>query len=142
MGIRFQKRPGGPVNDALIHVRMLDRLRLQQQDALGILGVNLVYAAYKYLDGGGAELVSSLLDNLSTDRIEVNFVRFSGPDAEHIDNRLMSLELVRHGMTRAVLFGPKGDTLSIADTLYKKPVLLQRGTFRPVTLTNEKILDN
>ncbi len=142
MGIRFQKRPGGPTNDIIIHVRMLDRLRLQQQDALGALGVNLIYSAYKYLDSGGPELVSSLLDNLSQDRIEVNFIRFSGPDSEHIDNRLMSLELVRHNMTRAVLFGPKGNTLSIADTLYKKNVLIQRGTFRPVTLTNEKILTN
>ena len=140
MGIRFQKRPGGPVNSAIIHVRMLDRLRLQQQEALGILGVNLIYSAYKHLDAGGPELVSSLLDNLSKDRIEVNFVRFSGPDAEHIDNRLMSLELVRNDMTRAVLFAPHGDTLSIADTLYKKSVVIQRGTFRPVTLTNEKIL--
>jgi len=140
MGVRLQKRPGGPVNDMLIHVRMLDRLRLQQQEALGILGVNLIYSAYKYMDRGGPELVSSLLENLSRDRIEVNFVRVSGPDCEHIDNRLLSLELVRQDMTRAVLFGPKGETLSISDTLYKKPVIILRGTFRPITITNEKIL--
>jgi len=142
MGIRFQKRPNGPANEIVLHVKMRDRLRLQQQDALGALGVNLVYAAYHHVDDGGPELVSSLLDNLSTDRIEVNFIRFSGPDVEHIDSRLMSLELVRQDLTRMVLFSPKGETLSIADTLYRKPVLIQRGTFRPVTLTNEKILDN
>jgi hypothetical protein len=140
MGIRLQRRPGGPTNDMIIHVRMLDRLRLQQQEALGILGVNLLYSAYKFIDGGGPELVSSLLENLSRDRIEVNFVRISGPDCEHIDNRLLSLELVRNDMTRAVLFSPKGETLSISDTLYKKSVVILRGTFRPVTNTNEKIL--
>ena len=142
MGIRFQQRPGGPTNDIILHVRMRDRLRLQQQDALGILGANLVYAARQYVEHGGPELVTSLLDNLSTDRIEVNFIRFSGPDVEHIDSRLMCLELVRQDLTRMALFSPKGEILSIADALYKKPVFVQRGTFRPVTLTNEKILEN
>jgi hypothetical protein len=142
MGIRFQKRAGGPTNDIVIHVKMLDRLRLQQQEALGILGVNLVYAAAKLVDKSGAELVASLLDNLSRDRIEINFIRLTGPDVEHIDNRLLSLELVRQDITRAVLFSPKGESLTLADTLYKKHVLVQRGKFRPVTLTNEKILEN
>jgi len=141
MGIRFQHRPDGPTNDMVLHVRMLDRLRLQQQDALGILGVNLIHAAFRLIESDGAELISSLIDNLSRDRIEVNFIRFTGPDVEHIDNRLMSLELVRQNLTRAVLFSPKGDSLSLADTLYKKNVLIQRGTFRPVTLTNQKIIE-
>ncbi len=142
MGIRFQQRPGGPTNDIVLHVRMRDRLRLQQQDALGILGVNLVFAARRHIEHGGPELVKSLLDNLTNDRIEVNFIRFSGPDVEHIDSRLMCLELVRQDLTRMALFSPKGEVLSIADALYKRPVLVQRGTFRPVTLTNEKILEN
>lgn len=142
MGIRFQKRPNGPVNDILIHVKMRDRLRLQQQEALGALGVNLVYAAYKHADKGGADLISSLIDHLGNDRIEINFIRFSGPDVEHFDNRLMSLELVRQDITRVVLFSPKGEPLSAGDVLYKKPILIQRGRFRPVTATNEKILLN
>lgn len=142
MGIRFQKRPGGPTNDILLHVRMLDRLRLQQQEALGILGVNLIYTAFRYVEAGGPDLVTSLIDNLSKDRIEVNFIRFSGPDVEHIDSRLMSLELVRQDLTRTILFGAKGESLSLSDALYNKTVLIQRGTFRPVTLTNEKILEN
>jgi hypothetical protein len=120
---------------------MLDRLRLQQQDALGVLGVNLIYTAYKHLAHGGPEFVSSLLDNLTKDRIEVNFIRVSGPDTAHLDNRLLSLELVQNDMTRAVLFSPQGETLSMADTLYKKPVMIQRGTFRPITLTSEKIIE-
>lgn len=142
MGIRFQKRADGPTNEIILHVRMLDRLRLQQQDALGVLGVNLIYCAFKYVDSGGPEIITSLLDNLSKDRIEVNFVRFTGPDVEHIDNRLMSLELVKQDLTRTVLFNPKGEPLSLADALYKKTVLVQRGHFRPVTLTNEKLIEN
>ncbi|OFZ19929.1 MAG: hypothetical protein A2Z20_07755 [Bdellovibrionales bacterium RBG_16_40_8] len=141
MGIRFQKRPGGPTNDLLIHVRMLDRLRLQQQEALGALGVNLIYIAFHYVDTGNPELITSFLDNLTTDRIEINFIRFSGPDVEHIDNRLMSLELVKQDLTRAILFSPNGESLSMADSLYKKNILLQRGRFRPVTLTNVKIIE-
>jgi hypothetical protein len=141
MGIRFQKRPGGPINELVVHVRMLDRLRLQQQDALGILGVNLIYAAFHYTDKSGPELITSLLDNLSKDRIEINFIRFHGPDVEHFDNRIMSLELVVQDITRAIVFSPKGEALSLSDILYKKNVLVQRGRFRPVTLTNERILD-
>lgn len=142
MGVRFQMRPEGPINEIHIHVRMLDRLRLQQQESLGILGVNLLFAAFKQVDTGSPELITSLLDNLSTDRIEINYIRFSGPDVEHIDNRLMSLELVKQNITSTVLFSPKGETLSLADAIYKKNVLIQRGAFRPVTLTNEKILTN
>jgi len=141
MGIRFQKKPGGPANEIVIHVRMMDRLRLQQQEALGILGVNLIYAAFKHSDKSGAEIVGSLLDNLTRERIEINFIRMTGADAEHIDNRLLSLELVRQDITRAILFGPSGESLSLSDTLYKKNIVIQRGKFRPMTLTNEKILE-
>ena len=142
MGIRFQKRFEGPANEIIIHVRMLDRLRLQQQEALGILGVNLIYAARNYTDAQDSLLIASLLDNLSTDRIEINFIRFSGPDVEHIDNRLMSLELVKQNLTRAVMFNAAGQSLSLSDTIYGKSVLVQRGKFRPFTLTNERILEN
>jgi hypothetical protein len=142
MGIRFQKKPQGPFNDIMVHVRMLDRLRLQQQEALGILGVNFIYAAFKFSDSGGAQFISSLIDNLSVDRLEIDYICFRGPDLTHIDNRLMSLELVKQNISKMVMFGPKGDTVSLMDEFYKRPVLLQRGTFRPFTKTNEAILKN
>lgn len=142
MGVRFQLRPEGPINDVVIHVRMLDRLRLQQQDSLGVLGVNLLFATFNNIENNPSEFIKSLADNLSNDRIEINFIRFFGPDVEHIDSRLMSLELVEQNLTRAILFSPKGASLSLGDTLYKKPVLVQRGSFRPVTLTNQKITEN
>lgn len=140
MGIRFQVTPGGPYNDIVVHVKMLDRLRLQQQEALGILGVNIVYAA-RYLIKDGEQFIRSLLDNLSNDRIEINFIRFDGPDLKHMDNRLLSLELLRNNVTQAIMFSPKGEVLLASDALYKKPILVQRGTFRPVTKTNLEIID-
>lgn len=140
LGIKFQTRPGGPTNEVVLHVRMLDRLRLQQQEALGILGVNFVYAT-RYLRENGADYIQSLIDNLSVDRIEINFLRFIGPDFAHLDNRLVSLELVRKNLTHAVMFNPKGEVVLASDALYGKSCLVQRGTFRPVTNTNMAILE-
>lgn len=144
MGIRYQNRPQGPMNEIVVHVRMLDRLRLQQQEALGILGVNIIYAAHFLAQNNSndaSDLISSLIDNLSTDRIEINFIRFEGDDLKHIDNRLMSLELVRQNLSPAVMFNPKGEVQLASDALYKRPLLVQRGTFRPVTNTNMLILE-
>jgi len=140
LGIKFQTKPKGPLNEILVHVRMLDRLRLQQQEALGILGVNLVYGA-RHLLSNGPEFTKSLMDNLTTDRLEVDFIQFSGDDLNHIDTRLMSLELVLQGMSRAVMFDHLGQPLCPSDVLYKKNIFVQRGTFRPVTKTNMDILD-
>jgi hypothetical protein len=140
MGIRYQSKPGGGTNEIVMHVKMWDNSRLQQQDALGILGVNLIHMAF-YPSENPKARISALLENLSTKRVEVNMVRFSGPDIEHLDNRLMSLELVHQGLTEAVLFGPNGDVLHPSDALYHKPLFILRGTFRPVTTTNLEILN-
>jgi hypothetical protein len=140
MGIRFQTKPGGPLNDIVMHVRMLDRLRLQQQEALGILGVNLVYGARLMIDKG-PQFITSLLDNLSNDRLEIEYISFSGVDLQHIDSRLMSLELVQQGITHAVMFDAKGQPLCPSDALYKKNIFVQRGTFRPLTNTNMEIME-
>jgi hypothetical protein len=140
MGIRFQSRPNGPTNEIVIHVKLWDTSRLQQQDALGILGVNLIHMAF-YPSEDPKDRITALLDNLTTKRIEVNMIRFSGDDVAHLDNRLMSLELVHQGLTEAVLFGPKGEVLHSSDALYGKPIFVMRGTFRPITATNLEILE-
>jgi hypothetical protein len=140
MGVRFQTKPGGKPNDVILHVRMRDRMRLQQQEALGILGVNLLYAVHAYLSNGH-EFIRSLMDNLSNDRIEVEFIHFSGPDVKDLDNRLLTLELVAQNFTRAVMFAPDGSPMCPSDALYAKPIIVQRGTFRPVTTTNQTILE-
>lgn len=139
VGVRFQTRPRGPMNDIVLHVRLLDRFRLQQTEALGILGVNLLYAAL-YHGSDGTSVIRSLAHNLSSKRIEVDMIRFTGDDLAHIDNRLMSLELVLQNLSEAVLFGPSGEVCQASDALFKKPVMVQRGTFRPVTKVNVEIL--
>jgi len=135
MGIRFQARPGGPPNEIILHVRLWDRFRLQQQETLGVLGVNLIHLAFFPPDDPG-QIVSHLIEGLSTRRVEVNMLRFSGPDFAHLDNRLLNLELVKQGLTEAILFGPKGQILHVGDELYGKSVLVQRGSFRPITSAN------
>jgi hypothetical protein len=140
IGLRFQSTPRGPVNEIILHVRMLDASNLAQQEALGIIGVNLIYAAF-YLKNRPDALVGSLLDDLSSDRIEVDMIRFSGPDFSKVDNRLMALHLVTGGLTKAALFGPDGEVINAADAFYKKPILVERGSFRPVTLVTNDMLD-
>ncbi|MGZ3722873.1 MAG: hypothetical protein ACXVA9_08095 [Bdellovibrionales bacterium] len=140
MGIRFQSKPGGPANDIILHLKLWDRFRLPQQEALGILGVNLIHMAF-FPPADPAARITQLIDSLSTKRIEVNMLRFSGPDLAHLNNRLLSLELVKQHLTDAVLFAPNGEVLHAGDALFRQPILVQRGTYRPVTNSNVAILD-
>lgn len=135
MGMRFQDGPQGSVNDVIIHVKMLDNQNQLQQDALGIMGVNLAYASL-HLQSDPVLFVRSLMDHLETSRIEVNYIRFCGKLFEKVDNRLMNLQLVKEGMTHAVMFDEKGDVVLAAENLYKKDVLVVRGSYRPPTLVN------
>ena len=138
MGIRYQTRPGGPANEIILHVKLWDRFRLQQQDALGALGVNLIHLAF-FPPGSARERIARLIESLSTRRVEVNLVRFRGPDLEFLDNRLMALELVKQRLTEAVLFDRTSQVQHVGDVLYGKPVLVQRGTYRPITQSNLEI---
>jgi hypothetical protein len=140
MGIRFQHQPQAPASDIVIHVRMLDTEYVREQEAIGILGVNLLYGAF-YLYLNPNDLISSLLNELSTGRVEVDMIRFSGPAFPGIDNRLMSLQLVEQGLTNATMFAPDGETVQLAEVLYQKSVLIERGSFRPVTNTTLDMLE-
>jgi len=135
MGVEFQTAPGGPSHRILIHVRMLDLENAAQQEALGIVGVNLIYGAC-FLHAKADRLVESLLDGLSTSRIEIDLIDFSGDEFRHVDNRVMSLRLVQLGLTGAAMFSASGQVLQPSEVLYKKPVLVERGRFRPVTYVN------
>ncbi len=139
MGLRFQLSPQSPPNDAIIHVRMHDREAIDQQHALGILGVNLIYACF-YLHHDAEKFVLSLFDNLSRERIEIDMIRLEGPNFQHIDNRLLSLKLVKFGLTDAAIFNPQGHMLQASEVLYKKNILVLRGRFRPTTLVNMDML--
>jgi hypothetical protein len=135
MGIEFQARPGGANHLVVVHVRMLDVENAAQQEALGIVGVNLVYGAC-FLHAEPERLLESLLDGLSTNRVEIDLIDFSGEEFARVDNRVMSLKLVQLGLTGAAMFSSTGNVLQPSEVLYKKPVLVERGRFRPVTHVN------
>ncbi len=132
MGIRFQTEPQTPPSQIILHVRMLDRDNLQQQEALGIIGVNLVHAAL-YLHREPADLIAALLDNLTTERIEVDMAKLDGPAFGGMDQRLVSLQLLQQGLTQATMFTAHGDVVQASEVLHKKPLLVVRGSFRPIT---------
>ena len=140
LGIRFQAKPHEQPNDILIHVRTLDKKNVQQQEALGIVGTNLIYGAFYYRDNP-EKFIQSLADNLGTDRVEVDMLKLSGPAFAHVDNRFISLGLVKYGLTNAVMFSPAGDVLQPSEVIYNRPVLVERGSFRPVTHVNVDMLN-
>jgi len=135
MGVKFQTHPRDEDSQIIIHVRMLDRENSLQQEVLGIVGVNLLYGAF-FLHHKPDLMLESLLDNLSTSRIEIDMVEFSGIEFRHVDNRAMSLKLVQLGLSGAAMFGPTGEVLQPSEVLRKRPVLVERGSFRPVTKVN------
>jgi hypothetical protein len=132
MGIRYQSHPRTQPNEIIMHVRMLDPHNLEQQEALGIVGLNLIYGAF-FLRKDLKKFIASLLDDLESTRIEIDMIRFSGPDFAMVDNRIMCLELVTQGLAQAVLFRPDGEVVQAADAFYHKPLIIERGSFRPVT---------
>ena len=140
LGLRFQLRPESEPNECILHVNLNDHEARLQQEALGIMGVNLLYGCHFY-HHDPEYLLNSLLDELSRERIEINMFRLSGPDFKHVDNRLMALKLVKNGLTEAALFGPDGDVLQPSEVLYKKNILVLRGRFRPLTHVNLDMYD-
>lgn len=141
VGIRFQSQPDEGYNEIVLHVKFHDNDATLQQETLGFLGVNLIYGAFYYTDNP-RRLIESLYEDISKDKLEIDMIDFSGPSFEYVDNRLMSLQLVRNGMTEAVIFSPEGNNLLPADLLYKKNIFAVRGSFRPVTRVNIDMFDN
>ena len=139
MGVRFQAYPRDQDSQIILHVRMLDVENALQQEALGIVGVNLLYGAF-FLNHEPDKLVESLLDNLTTRRIEIDMIEFSGIAFREVDNRVMSLRLVQLGLSDAAMFSAKGEVLQPSEVLHKKAILVERGSFRPVTHVNIDML--
>ena len=131
LGIRYQITPQAPPSDITLHVRLLDVRPIDQKEALGVIGVNLIHAAFHHR-GDLAEFTASLLDNLVAGRVEVDLLKFSGHGFERFDNRLCALQLVQCGLTVASMFLPDGEVVQPAEALYRRPVLLLRGSFDPV----------
>ena len=135
VGLRFQLDEKEDYNEIVFHVKFNENDATLQQETLGGLGVNLIYGAFNYSDNP-RRLIESLYDDISTDNVEIDMIDFSGPAFTYVDNRLMSLQLVKNGMTDAVIFNPQGNNMLPADILYKKNIFAVRGSFRPVTLVN------
>ncbi len=136
VGIKYQIDPEDKeVNEIILHIRFKENDARLQQETLGILGTNLIYGAfYKYNEP--KKLLRYLYDHLDKDQLEIDTINFSGPVFKNVDNRLMSLQLVKNGMTDAVMFAPDGNNVLPARVLYKKNILALRGSFRPVTKVN------
>ncbi|MBT8316115.1 MAG: TonB-dependent receptor [Lutibacter sp.] len=140
VGLKFQLDPLENYNEIILHVRFKETDVKLQQETLGVLGVNLIYGAF-YLNNKPKELLKSLYDNLHEVQLEIDMINFSGPCFSDVDNRLMSLLLVKNRMTNAVMFGPDGNNLLPAQQLYKANILALRGSFRPVTKVNMDMLE-
>ncbi len=139
LGMRFQSEIRGEPSEIIIHVRMLDEANVDQQEALGIIGVNLIYGAF--YEHQPEKMISSLHENLPPERIQVDMIKFSGPAFAEVDNRLMSLQLVSQGLTNAVMFTADGESVQPAEILHKKAIIVERGSFRPVTYATNDMLE-
>ena len=139
LGVRFQTEPRGEPSQIIIHVRMLDESNADEQEALGVIGVNLLYGAFYYSQP--ERLISSLQENLAPGRIQVDLIKFSGPSFAKIDNRLINLQLVSQGLTDAVMFTADGEMVQPSEILHKKAILIERGSFRPVTYATNDMLE-
>jgi hypothetical protein len=132
LGVRFQSRPREEPSSIIIHAHLLDSTTEYQQDALGVLGVNLIHGAF-LRRASVADLIDSLMDELSRERIEIDMIKLTGPSFASVDDRLLSLQLVERGLTDAAMFTAAGEVVQPSEVLYKKPILVERGSFRPAT---------
>ncbi len=139
IGIRLQLYPEAPASEIILHVRMLDNEGSAQQEALGVLGVNLIHSAFNYFTKP-KQIIESLLDNIGNERLEVDMISFSGPYFEETENRLMNLHLVHSHLTHAIMFNPKGEVQVPSELFYKQNILLIRGTFTPVTKVHQDMV--
>jgi hypothetical protein len=139
VGIRFQADPRREPSEIIVHVHLLDSTSVRQQEALGVLGVNLIYAAFYRQEP--TLLISSLMDELSRERVEIDMIKLSGPIFAGVDNRLMSLQLVEQNLTDAAMFTASGEVVQPSEVLYKRPILVERGNFRPVTKLTLNLLE-
>jgi len=140
IGMKLQLEVGKEAHEVVLHVILHDQSHKRQHEALGILGVNLIHAAYfdrEHID----DFLDALTYRLPRDRVEIDMLRVSGPEFKHIDNRVLALNLVKNGLTDATMFDQTGKVLQPSSTLYKKNVLLMRGRFRPMTKVHVDVIE-
>ena len=140
IGVRFQSDPKEKPSDFIIHIILNDQDAKLQQESIGIIGTNILHACFNEKDP--KEILKRAYDNLEKDQFEIDMVEATGPNFKDVDNRLLSLTLVKERMTNAVIFTPDGKNKQPSDILYKKNILTMRGSFRPVTKVNIDMLEN
>jgi len=140
MGLRFRLTPEGPVNDMVLHVKMLDTNNRLQQEAIGVLGVNMIYASFYYNDDP-EKMVKSLVDNIK-DRVSIDLLRINGDDFNYFDKRLVSLYLVKHKLTSVAMFDVNRSSIHASEFLYKESLMVIRGNFRPPTIVTQDVIEN
>lgn len=141
IGCKFQIDPNKPANEVILHIKLNDTDAKLQQEIVGAMGTNLIYGCFNFYNDP-KKLIKSLYDNLTRDNVEIDMIQVEGPNFDNIDNRLLSLVLVREGMTDAAIFSPDGKNQQASDVLYKKNILTIRGSFRPVTKVNLDMMQN
>ncbi len=140
VGVRFQTRPHSEPSEIIVHAHLFDSTAAHQQEALGILGVNLVYGVF-FQREHPADLIVSLMDELSRERVELDMIKLSGPAFPGVDDRVMTLQLVERGLTEAAMFTARGEVVQPSEVLHKKPILVERGSFRPATKLTLDLLE-
>jgi hypothetical protein len=141
MGVRFQSQPRESPSEISLHVHLLDANTQHEKEALGIVGVNLLHATF-YQRQSPESLITSLMDDLSRHRIEIDMISFSGPAFGGLDNRLMALQLVQQGLTDAAMFRATGEVVQPSEVLHRRPILIARGSFRPATKLTLDLLES
>ncbi len=140
LGVRFRLSPDGPINDMVIHAKMLDTNNRLQQEVIGILGVNMIYAIF-YYNKNPELMVRSLIDNIK-DRVSIDLLRINGNDFSYFDKRLLSLYLVKHQMTTVSMFDENKKGIHPSEFLYRKSLMVVRGNFKPPTLVTVDVIKN
>ncbi|GHP05840.1 hypothetical protein PPROV_000458700 [Pycnococcus provasolii] len=152
LGLKFQTEPGSTPSRIIIHIRLLDNTAELQQEATGVLGVNLLHSCFTLLKGEDGptpavldEFLASLMDDLGTwddgnQRIQIDLMKFEGPAFAGVDERAVALRLVERKICEATVFDTDGRVRLPSDMFYKKNVLVLRGLFRPFTKLHEDMI--
>jgi hypothetical protein len=138
VGLRFQLQPGGPPSDVLLHINMRDPANVLQQEAIGILGVNLIYAAFYELQTEESFL-AGVAQDVVRERTEIDYMDFRGPAFESWDRRTLLAHLVSSGFAEAVFFSAAGPAVPPTEALYKKAVVLAPGNFDRVDSAHSQV---
>lgn len=140
LGLRFRTKGQEQPSEVVLHVNMHDKTNIAQARSLGVLGTNMIYACY-HSRSNISDFLDELMDNLNRSSIEIDMIETKGPAFEHFDNRLLNLELIVKSFTDAVMFDENGHVRLAKDELYKKNIILTRGSYRPPTNVNKNILE-